>query len=551
MVSWLDELPAVGGFDVNSERASGILLHPTSFPGPYGIGDLGREAHRFVDFLQQTGQTLWQILPVAPTGHGASPYAAFSAFAGNPLLISPDLLLAEGLLGAEDLRDLPDFPIDAVDYQSVIAWKMALLRRSYARFKDGGSASARDGLALFEADNADWLEDYALFMAVKAAHGGSGWHDWEEGIALWRPRSLARWRAQAADDVRFQKYIQYLFFEQWLALKRYANTHGVQIVGDIPIFVAYDSADVWAHPDLFFLDETGRPTVVAGVPPDYFSATGQYWGNALYRWDVMAGDGYAWWVERFRNAFRLYDRVRLDHFRGFAAYWEVPVNAEQTAANGRWVTGPGLALFAAVRDALGERPIIAEDLGLITPDVVALREALGLPGMRVLQFAFGPEADATNSYLPHNFERNAVVYTGTHDNDTTLGWYRSASLQMRANVRDYLGIEEHGGAEDVDAMGRVVTRTLIRATFGSVANLAIVPLQDLLELGTAARMNLPGRPDGNWQWRYQAGALTDDLRARLRAITILFARHVPPKARPVRPRRATGRPARSRRATGR
>jgi 4-alpha-glucanotransferase len=536
---------------MNSERASGILLHPTSLPGPYGIGDLGGEAYRFVDFLQQTGQKLWQILPVAPTGHGASPYAAFSAFAGNPLLLSPDLLLAEGLLAAEDLQDLPNFPIDAVDYDAVIAWKMALLRRSYALFKDGGSASASDEFAIFAADNADWFEDYALFMAVKAAHGGGSRHDWEKGIALRRPASLTRWRAQVADDVRFQKYIQYLFFTQWLALKRYANAHGVQIVGDIPIFVADDSADVWAHPDLFFLDKQRRPTVVAGVPPDYFSATGQYWGNALYRWDVMAGGGYAWWVERFRNAFRLYDMVRLDHFRGFAAYWEVPVNAEQTAANGRWVTGPGLPLFAAVREALGERPIIAEDLGLITPDVVALREALGLPGMRVLQFAFGAEADATNAYLPHNVDRNAVIYTGTHDNDTTLGWYHAAPEQMRANVRHYLDIEARGKPDEVDAMGRVVTRKLVRAAFGSVANIAIVPLQDLLELGTAARMNLPGRQDGNWQWRYRSGALTDELRAHLRAITILFGRHVPPKERAVRPRRATGRPARSPRATRR
>jgi 4-alpha-glucanotransferase len=534
---------------VNSARASGILLHPTSLPGPYGIGDLGHEAYRFVDFLQQTGQSLWQILPVAPTGHGASPYAAFSAFAGNPLLLSPDLLVAEGLLGADDLQDLPAFPTDMINYDAVTAWKMALLRRSYNRFKEGGSASDRDALASFERENADWLEDYALFMAVKAAHGGGSWHDWKKEIALRRPVGLRRWRAQVADDVSFQKYIQYLFFAQWLALKRYANAHGVQIVGDIPIFVAYDSADVWAHPDLFFLDAQGRPTVVAGVPPDYFSATGQYWGNALYRWGVMARDGYAWWVERFRNAFRLYDMVRLDHFRGFAAYWEVPVNAEQTAANGRWVTGPGLPLFAAVRDALGERPIIAEDLGLITPDVVALREALGLPGMRVLQFAFGDEADATNSYLPHNVDRNAVVYTGTHDNDTTLGWYRAASAQMRTNIKDYLDIEERGDTEDADAMGRVVTRKMVRAAFASVANIAIVPLQDLLELGTAARMNLPGRPDGNWQWRYRSGALTDELGARLRAMAILFARHIPPKKRAARPRRATGRPARSSGAT--
>jgi 4-alpha-glucanotransferase len=511
---------------VNFERASGILLHPTSLPGPYGIGDLGQEAYRFVDFLAAAGQTLWQILPVAPTGYGDSPYAAFSAFAGNPLLLSPDLLLDGGLLDADDLRDMPDFPADRVDYGAVFAWKMAVLRRSYERSK--GSASERSDLASLAEENAGWLGDYALFMAVKAAHGGSDWNDWEEGIALRRPESLAHWRERVADDVGFQTYIQILFLKQWFAVKQYANERGVRIVGDIPIFVAYDSADVWAHPDLFALDARGRPTVVAGVPPDYFSATGQYWGNPLYRWDVMAEDGYAWWVERFRNAFRLYDVVRLDHFRGFAAYWEVPVNDERTAVNGRWVPGPGEPFFAAVREALGERPIIAEDLGLITPDVAALREAVGVPGMRVLQFAFGgPEVDPTNLYLPHNFDRNTVVYTGTHDNDTTLAWYRAAPEQERANVKQYLGIDAGGEWEDMDAMGRVVTRTLIRAALGSVANMAIVPLQDLLELGHEARMNMPGRSGGNWQWRYWAGALTDDVRDRLRELTVLYARYVP------------------------
>jgi 4-alpha-glucanotransferase len=522
---------------VSSERASGILLHPTSFPGPYSIGDLGPQAYRFVDFLHQTGQTLWQILPLTPTGHGASPYAAFSAFACNPLLLSPELLLASGLLTAEDLQDVPDFPTDTVDYDAAIIWKMALLRRSYVHFNR--SARARRAFASFARENAGWLDDYALFMAIKEGHAGSSWPDWEEGIALRRPESLARWHESADDESRFQKYIQHLFFTQWFALKRYANTRGVQIVGDIPIFVAHDSADVWAHPELFSLDDTGRPTVVAGVPPDYFSATGQYWGNPHYRWEVMATDSYAWWVERFRAAFRLYDRVRLDHFRGFAAAWAVPANAKQSATNGRWVTGPGLPFFAAVREALGERPIIAEDLGLITPDVIELREALEFPGMRVLQFAFSAPPDAISPHLPHNFERNSVVYTGTHDNDTTIGWYRSASEQVRASVKHYLDIQERGGPEDVDRLGQLVTRKLVRAAFGSVANSAIVPMQDLLELGSAARMNMPGRADGNWQWRYEDGALTDELRDYLRDITILFARHVPPRKRSVHaPRKA-------------
>ena len=525
---------------MNFERASGILLHPSSLPGPYGIGDLGPEAFRFVDFLQQTGQKLWQILPLAPTGYGDSPYAAFSAFAGNPLLVSPELLMADGLLRREDLRDVPDFPAGKVDYGALIEWKMALLRRSFEMFNkpsqaSGKRASIRGELVQFEEENGDWLEDYALFMAVKAAHGGRSWDEWEEEIALRKPEAVAQWRDQVAEDVRFQTYMQFLFFKQWLSLKSYANARNVKIVGDIPIFVAYDSADVWAHPDLFFLDKKGRPTVVAGVPPDYFTVKGQYWGNPLYRWNVMAKNGYAWWVDRFRNAFRLYDMVRLDHFRGFAAFWEVPVNEEQTAANGRWVKGPGEKFFKAIREALGDQPIIAEDLGVITPDVVKIRETMGFPGMRVLQFAFGAfETDATDPYLPHNFDRNTVVYTGTHDNDTTVSWYRTATKEERANVKHYLDIEDTRGPEDLEAMGRLVTRKMVRAAFGSVADLAIVPLSDLLELGNEARMNQPGRPSGNWQWRFEAGALTSEVRARLRDIAILFARYVPPTDRPLK-----------------
>ena len=515
---------------MNFERASGILLHPTSFPGPYGIGDLGAEAYRFVDFLQQTGQKLWQILPLSPTGYGDSPYAAFSAFAGNPLLISPDLLREQELLQAADLRDVPDFPADRVDYGPVIEWKMALLRRSYELYKSGDHPPVRAELALFETENAGWLEDYALFMAGKAAHGGSTWSDWDEGLALRQPDALVAWRARLEDDIRFQRYIQYLFFKQWWALKAYANERSVRIVGDIPIFVAYDSADVWAHPELFYLDEKGHAIVVAGVPPDYFSAKGQYWGNPLYRWDVLADTGYAWWVERFRNVFRLYDFVRLDHFRGFAAYWEVPVNEEQTAANGHWVQGPGVPFFQAVRQALGDQPIIAEDLGVITPDVVEIRETMGFPGMRVLQFAFGAfETDATDPYLPHNFDHNTVVYTGTHDNDTTAGWYNTASEQEQVNVRHYLDLDDRS-----DVTGQLIAEKLVRLAFSSVANTAIVPLPDLLGLGNEARMNLPGRASGNWGWRYKAGSITDEIRAHLRDMTILFARYLPPRDRPLK-----------------
>ncbi len=512
------------------ERAGGILLHPTSFPGPYGIGDFGREAYHFVDFLHETGQTLWQILPLAPTGYGDSPYAAFSAFAGNPLLISPDLLGDEGLLLPEDLQHVPLFPAERVDYGPVIQWKMELLRRSYHHFQRSTNAQLQQELAQFEAENSSWLEEYALFMAIKAAHGGIIWSDWAPEIALRRPEGLSMWRSKVEAEFGFQKYIQYLFFKQWLALKSYANSHQVKIVGDIPIFVAYDSADVWAHPELFSLDAHGRTTVVAGVPPDYFSATGQYWGNPLYRWDVLAASGYRWWIARLRQVFRLYDIVRLDHFRGFAAYWEVPVNAEQTAAHGRWVPGPGVPFFEAVRNALGDPPIIAEDLGVITPDVVEIRETMGFPGMRVLQFAFGAfETDATDPYLPHNFDNNTVVYTGTHDNDTTVGWYVTASEHEQRNVRHYLELDNR---DDVD--GALIGHKLVRLAYGSVANTAIVPLPDLLGLGGAARMNRPGRADGNWSWRYDPSSLTAELRAGLRDMTILFARYLPPRDRPLK-----------------
>lgn len=516
------------------ERASGILLHPTSFPGPYGIGDLGDEAYRFVDFLKKTGQKLWQILPLSPTGYGDSPYAAFSAFAGNPLLVSPDLLLKDGLLGRDDLQNLPALPAAHVEYGPVIEWKNGLLRRSYERFKESDNPEIRSELALFETENVGWLDDYALFMAAKAAHGGSTWSDWDEGLALRKPGSLVEWRSKLGDDMRFQKYMQFLFSRQWRALKEYANRLDVQVMGDIPIFVAYDSADVWAHPEIFYLDEKGRATVVAGVPPDYFSAKGQYWGNPLYRWDDLAEDGYSWWMERFRNAFRLYDIVRLDHFRGFAAYWEVPVNEEQTAANGHWVKGPGVRFFQAVREKLGDRPIIAEDLGVITPDVVEIREAMGFPGMRVLQFAFGAfETDATDPYLPHNFEHNTAVYTGTHDNDTTASWYRTASEQERANVLHYLDLDYLRGSDE-GTMGRLIAWKLVRLAFGSVADIAIVPLQDLLGSGHEARMNWPGRASGNWSWRYEPGALSEDVAGALRDITILFARYVPPTDRPLK-----------------
>ncbi len=516
-------------YTLKFERASGILLHPTSFPGPYGIGDLGQEAYRFVDFLKQSGQKLWQVLPLAPTGYADSPYAAFSAFAGNSLLVSPDILLEQELLEPADLQNIPDFEVEQVKYGPVIEWKMALLARSFELFSNSPNPQTQVDLTKFEQENTAWLEDYALFMAAKSAHGGIVWNEWEPDLALHKSAAVAEWRTKLEREITFQKYIQFLFYRQWLTLKEYANGQGVKIVGDIPIFVAYDSADVWAHPELFYLDEKGHSTVVAGVPPDYFSVTGQYWGNPLYRWDVLAATGYGWWVERFRNAFRLTDLLRLDHFRGFAAFWEVPVNAELTAANGRWVTGPGVAFFQAIKAQLGDQPIIAEDLGVITSDVTAIRETMGFPGMRVLQFAFGAfETDATDPYLPHNFDANTVVYTGTHDNDTTVGWYTSASEQERVNARHYLDLD------NANLTPPQLAWKLVRLAWASVATTAIVPLQDLLGLGNEARMNFPGTTEHNWAWRYKAGSLDQELKASLLDLSILFARHLPPRDKPLK-----------------
>ncbi len=490
---------------METERASGILLHPTSLPGRYGIGELGDEARQFLAFLGAAGQRLWQVLPLGPTGYGDSPYQSFSAFAGNPLLISTDRLLRDGLLTPDDLADLPDFPAERVDFGPVIVYKRLLLRRAYARFV------AHDGMRQLEGWYAPWLADFALFMALKDYHGGAVWSAWAPELARRHPAALAEAREHLAEASGFHSFCQYRFFQDWGDLKREANAVGIRLIGDLPIFVAYDSADVWANQDLFFLDAAGRPSVVAGVPPDYFSATGQLWGNPLYRWDVMARDDFAWWAERLRLSLTLFDLARIDHFRGFAAYWEIPAS-ETTAINGRWVPGPGAAFFAAIQAQLGYLPIIAEDLGLITPDVLELREAFGLPGMVVLQFS---PSDPQNVYLPHHHERNSVVYTGTHDNDTTRGWWTATSDAERAFVQRYLG---HPVAE------ATIAPDFIRLAFGSVARTAVIPLQDVLNLGPAARMNIPGTAGGNWGWRYAADALTAPLAAWLRDLTELYAR---------------------------
>lgn len=495
-------------------RASGVLLHPTSFPGRFGIGELGSEAYRFVDFLARAGQRLWQVMPLGPTGYGDSPYASPSAFAGNPMLVSLERLQQEGLLEEDDVATIPTLPEDRIDFGAVIPVKMGLLRRAFERWRDGrASDEQREQFQAFVEEHRFWLEDYALYMALQETYSGQ-WNSWPDDLVVRRPEALEQARRELADLIDFRCFLQYQFFRQWLDLKRYANERNILIIGDIPIFVAYDSADVWSNPGLFYLDEERNPTVVAGVPPDYFSATGQLWGNPLYRWDTMARDDYRWWAERFRQTFRLVDIVRIDHFRGFESYWEVPAG-EETAINGRWLKGPGLAFFKAIERQLGALPIIAEDLGIITEEVNVLRQAAGFPGMRVLQFAW--VTDATNPYLPHNYVRDTVVYTGTHDNDTTIGWFQNISQEEREKVLRYLG---HGHI--------AIHWELIRLAMMSVANFAIFPLQDALGLGSEARMNIPGQQIGNWGWRYRASMLTDELAGALAEMATTYGR-VPAK----------------------
>jgi len=494
-------------------RSAGILLHPTSLPGRYGIGDLGVEAFRWVDFLKSADQKLWQILPLGPTGYGDSPYQCFSAFAGNPFLISPDKLIEDGLLTQADVAPLPTFSNDLVDFGPVIIYKLGLLDKAYANFKAGaGSADLRSEFAAFQKAQSAWLDDFALFMALKEAHNGAVWSAWEPELVARKPEALEAARARLADTIESQRLRQFLFFRQWQAVKAYANAAGIQIIGDIPIFVAYDSADVWQRPDLFYLDEHGQPTVVAGVPPDYFSRTGQLWGNPLYRWDVLKQNNYAWWIDRIRGTLALVDIIRVDHFRGFDAYWEIPFGMP-TAEVGQWVKGPAADFFNALKAGLGDNlPIIAEDLGVVTPEMVALRDAFDLPGMKVLQFAFS--TDNKDPFLPHTFIANCVVYTGTHDNDTTRGWYEHSSTDgERDYARRYLGRD-----------GQDIVWDMIRLAYASVANTAVVPLQDVFNLGTEARMNLPGRPSGNWGWRFKQGQLTAQLRDRLKELTWLYLR---------------------------
>lgn len=493
-------------------RSSGILLHPTSIPGRFGIGDLGLEAFRFIDFLFKSYQQIWQILPVGPTGHGNSPYMSYSAMAGNPLLISPERLKEEGFLAEEDLANLPEFPKERVDYDRAAQVKIPLLKQACKNFQTNATPVRQQEFKGFCEAQAYWLDDYALFMALKDAHQGASWHTWEREIAKRQPEALEKWRQQLEAEIYYHKYTQFEFFRQWSELKSYANTHRIQIVGDIPIYVAHDSADVWAHPEIFCLnEETGEAALMAGVPPDYFSATGQLWGNPIYNWEELQRQGFKWWVQRFEAMLNYVDIIRIDHFRGFQAYWAVK-QGETTAINGEWVEAPGEALFEAIAHNLGKLPVLAEDLGTITPEVEALRDRFEFPGMKILQFAFG--SDAANPYLPFNITHNCVIYTGTHDNDTTVGWFNTASDYEKQRVLQYLGCTSSDG----------IHWDLIRLALASIANQAIIPLQDVMGLGNEARMNMPSQGEGNWQWRYQPEALTEELGNRLKAMTEFFGR---------------------------
>ncbi len=492
-------------------RSNGILLHPTSLPGPYGIGDLGDMAFRFVDWLHDSGQTVWQVLPLGPTSYGDSPYQCLSAFAGNTNLISLSRLVIEGYLREEDLADVPDFPTHEVDYGPVIDYHEKKLDLAYQRFKAKASSDQRNAKNAWVEVNADWINDWGLYIALKKENQGRPWVEWPDPVALRDPAALDEATQRLDDEISKHIFLQWLFYKQWGEVKGYANERGIRLIGDIPIFVAHDSSDVWANRERFYLDEKGNPTVVAGVPPDYFSATGQRWGNPLYNWQVIKETGYEWWISRFRQTLELVDLMRIDHFRGFAGYWEIPAE-EPTAINGQWVNGPGIDFFHALRDALGELPIIAEDLGEITKDVIELRDALNLPGMKILQFAW---SDPENPFLPHNYPVNCVAYSGTHDNNTTLGWWMSD--EVNDHIRNFMS----------DYIQSEVTEphwTLIRLGMASSAHTFVAPMQDLFGYGADTRMNTPGKQGGNWGWRFEESLFDDSAKDKLAHFTWLYKR---------------------------
>ena len=496
---------------ISLPRSSGILLHPTSLPGDYGIGDLGDSAFRFVDWLEAQGQSIWQVLPLGPTSFGDSPYQTLSAFAGNANLISLDKLVEDGLLSAGDLADVPPFPRNHVDYGWIIPYHNQKLALAQHNFVAGANPLLKHEYEEFANENSAWLDDFALFVALKRQHKLRPWTKWETSLLRRDLTTLTEARLNCDNSIKLERFRQWLFYRQWAALKAYANRKGMNLIGDLPIFVAHDSADVWANQHEYFLDAHGNPTVVAGVPPDYFSPTGQRWGNPLYRWDVLAVEGYQWWIHRVQTLLKLVDFIRIDHFRGFEAYWEIPAS-EPTAIKGEWVAGPGAPFFHALVSARGDLPIIAEDLGVITPGVEKLRDDFGLPGMKVLHFAF---SDPANPFLPHNHPRNCIVYTGTHDNNTTRGWWdNELDDQTRAFVKDYLGHDVHD-----------IVWTLARMGMRSPAQAFVMAMQDVLGLASESRMNTPGTAVGNWTWRFTEKAFVHPGKDALRHFTWLYQRH--------------------------
>ncbi len=516
-------------------RSSGLLLHPTSLPGPHGIGDLGREAFAFADFLAACGQTWWQMLPVGPTGHGHSPYYASSALAGNPLLISLDKLCQDGLLELADLKPLRGQAKDRVNYEAVERFKGTRFAKAWEAFERRGERAAQNALISFCAEQAVWLDDYALFCALKESHQDRPWVEWEPELRSRQPEALARARESLQGRIRYHKFLQFMFHKQWRELKEHCAQLGLGLIGDIPIFVAADSVDVWARPEFFCLGDDGRPTVVAGVPPDYFTEKGQLWGNPLYRWDAMKADGFSWWIGRFRAAFSRFDAVRLDHFIGFYNYWGIPAGAED-AVGGRWLLAPGDELFRAVLGAFGDPraggspsgqergttvEIIAEDLGTLTKEVEALRDRFELPGMRVLQFSFG---DSDDRMRPHSFPRRSVAYTGTHDNDTAAGWFKALGGPSRGRTAEQAAVERENILRYLGVDGSDIHWEMIHAVLKSPSDTAVILVQDLLGLGSEARMNVPGCAEGNWQWRLAPGALTAEVAGRLALMTGAYGR---------------------------
>jgi len=497
------------------ERASGILLHPTSLPGKYGIGTLGYEAFRFIDFLVKAKQKFWQILPLGPTGFADSPYQCFSAHAGNPNLIDLEFLVKKHLLNQEDLNNISELGDNSVDFGVLHNVRAPLLEKAFEAFPERTDNTEKLRLRNFIKNQNHWINDYALFRAIKEHFQQKPWYLWDEPVKRKEPDAIKHFQSVLQRRIDYHKFIQYLFFIQWIDVKDYAHKKKIRIIGDIPLYIALDSADAWSNPELFEFDEKRNPLRVGGVPPDYFSETGQLWGNPLFRWDILKKTGYKWWIERIKTNLFLFDFVRIDHFRGFSAYWAVPYS-EKTAINGKWIAGPGKDFFETLKKELIDLPIIAEDLGVITPDVEELRDGFNLPGMKILEFAF--DSSEANDYLPHNYPRNCIVYTGTHDNDTVVGWFKKSKEDDREYVLDYLNSD-----------GRDINWAFIRLAWASVANTSIVPMQDILGLDSSARMNLPGTTVNNWTWRAKTGDFSDEIAEKLAAMTILYGRTKKPK----------------------